>query len=62
MRLFGLLGLVLAVLVVGLLFKRQLGSAPAPAANVHEQTQQIQRQIKESLDAAVQQRKPEPDE
>jgi len=64
MRAFGLIGLVLALLIVGWLAKRQMGSliAPplpgssAPAASVRDQSQQIQQQIKQSLDAATQPR------
>ena len=64
MRALGLIGLVLALLVVGLLAKRQIGSlvssplpaSSAPAANVRDQSQQIQQQIKKSLDAAAQPR------
>jgi len=64
MRSFGLIGLVLALLIVGWLAKRQMGAlvAPpmpassAPAASVRDQSQQIQQQIKQSLDAATQPR------
>ena len=70
MRVFGLLGLVLALLIVGLLVKKQIGgvAAPplsggnAPAASVRDQSQQIQQQFKQSLDAAVQAPRPMPDE
>ncbi len=64
MRVFGLLGLVLALLVVALLVKKQMGGAlpppsavpgaNAPAASVRDQSQQIQQQFKQSLDAAMQ--------
>jgi hypothetical protein len=62
MRVFGLLGLVLALLIVGLLVKKQVGgsaapqlpgSAGTPAASVRDQSQQIQQQFKQSLDAAL---------
>ncbi|HEY0202462.1 MAG TPA: hypothetical protein VGC24_12285 [Burkholderiaceae bacterium] len=73
---FGLIALVLALLVVGVLVKKQLaatvapapslalpGAAPvSPGATVREQSQQIQQQYKQALDAAVQQPRPEPDE
>ena len=69
MRVFGVLGLVLALAIVGLLVKRQLGTtvAPvlpspagqsAPAAN----PRQVQEQFKQSLDAAMQQPRALPDE
>jgi hypothetical protein len=74
MRVIGLIGLVLALLVVGVLAKKQLGavaapalptgpSAPAgaPAGDVRTQSRQLQEQIKQSLDAA-QQRRPVPDD
>lgn len=69
MRMFGLLGLLLALVIVGLLVKKQLAgvAAPvlpagpsaagaAPAGDVRAQSQQIQQQFKKSLDAAVQAR------
>jgi hypothetical protein len=74
---FGLLGLVLVLGIVGwlattqLAFNRQVipsltvpGTAPAsaPAANVREQSQQIQQQIKQSLEATMQQARPMPDD
>jgi hypothetical protein len=73
MRVFGLLGLVLALAIVGLMAKKQLTTAVAPAlpsvsgaaapaageapADVRTQAQQVQKQVKEALDAAVQARK-----
>jgi hypothetical protein len=74
--LFGILGLVLALAIVGWLAKAQLastrqavpalsvpGAAPAsaPAATVREQSQQIQQQFKQSVEAAMQQARPVPD-
>lgn len=66
MRLFGLLGLVAALVIVGLLAKQQLGAtrssvpalqppaaAGAPLATVREQSRQIQQQYKEAIDAAM---------
>ncbi|SEA04314.1 hypothetical protein [Variovorax sp. YR216] len=74
MRVVGLIGLVLALLVVGLLAKKQMSSAvapalppgaqattQAPAGDVRTQSRQIQEQVKQSLDAA-QQRRPVPDD
>jgi len=74
MRLVGLIGLMLALVIVGVLVKKQLGgvaasplpsgaapSAPAAAGDVRAQSQQIQQQIRQSLDAA-QQRRPIPDD
>ncbi|MDB5731757.1 MAG: hypothetical protein JWQ03_1652 [Variovorax sp.] len=68
MRMFGLLGLVLALAIVGLLAKRQLNPAVAPAlpdlgappasataspATVQAQGRQLQEQVRQSLDAAM---------
>ncbi|MDO5626277.1 MAG: hypothetical protein Q4G71_16520 [Pseudomonadota bacterium] len=68
MRVLSLLGLVLALAVVGMLVKRQLDAARVsadvptlaapsqpPPANAHEQSQQVQQQYKQALDAALQQ-------
>ena len=67
MRALSLIGLVLALAVVGLLVKKQLGAvAPAasgtPAPTVREQSQQIQQQVKQQLDAAMSQPRPLPDD
>ena len=68
MRALGLIGLVLALAIVGLLVKKQLGSACAPArppaagSRAPAQSQQIQQQFKQSLDAAMQQPRPMPDD
>ena len=70
MRSLGLIGLVLALLIVGVLVKKQMNSvvppvaAPqsgAPAPTVRAQSQQIQQQVREQLDAATQAR-PLPDD
>ncbi len=72
---FGIVGLLLVVAVVGLLAKKQISSvndikvpvpgvaAPAvnPAGNVQQQSQQIQQQFKAAAEAAVQQPRPEPE-
>ena len=78
---FGLLGMLIAVAVIGLLCRQQLAvmrkttpvvTAPAsantgvtsrgPALTVKEQSQQMQQQYKQSLDSALQQKRPMPDE
>ena len=74
---FGMVGLVVALAIVGVLVKKQLastravvpslqipGAAPAsaPTGTVREQSQQIQQQYKQALDAAMQQARPMPDE
>ncbi|MDM0013314.1 hypothetical protein QTH87_12795 [Variovorax sp. J22P168] len=69
MRVFGVIGLLLALLIVGLLAKKQLSSVASPvlpplpaatgsvpAGDARAQSQQIQRQIRQSLDAATQPR------
>ena len=73
MRVFGLLGLVLALVIGGVIAKKQLttavvpalpsvpgAAAPAPGearADVRTQSQQVQQQVKDALDAAAQARK-----
>ena len=70
-RIFGLIGLVVALAIVGLLMKKQLtgtaaravsvqgpGTLGAPASN----PRQVQEQFKQSLDAAMQQPRDVPDE
>ena len=71
-RAFGLIGLVLALAIVGLLVKRQLTGPVAPAVSVSgapaappasvSNPRQVQDQFKQSLDAAMQQQRPMPDE
>lgn len=70
MRFLGLIGLVVALLIVGMLAKKQLSAAraavPATAASApgdgasaattaREQSQQIQRQYQQALEGALQQ-------
>lgn len=76
MRIFGLLGLVIALAAIGLLIKHQLApqrllphAAPAsaaapdePAPTVRQQAQDVQRQYKQALDAALQQPRDLPDD
>jgi curli biogenesis system outer membrane secretion channel CsgG len=69
MRALGLIGLVLALAIVGVLVKRQMGSmAGAPAADARpqlsqpQQALQVQQQFKQSLDEAMQQPRPIPDD
>ena len=70
MRFFGLIGLVLALLIVGVLVKKQMAtplavvpSLPAPASGegadrtARGQTRQLQQDIQKSLDAAAQQQR-----
>ena len=60
MRILGLIGLVLALVIAGVLVKKQLGGIAAvngPAAGGEAQAQQIQQQVKQSLDAAMQQQR-----
>jgi hypothetical protein len=74
MRTIGLIGLLLALVVVGVLVKKQLNvvTAPvlpagmavtggAPAGDVRAQSQQIQQQIKQSIETA-QKPRPMPDD
>jgi hypothetical protein len=62
-----ILGLLLVVVIVGLLTKKQLGTPIAvpeatPGATVQQQSQQIQQQVKQSVEAAMQQARPVPDD
>jgi len=70
MRMVGLLGLVLALVVVGLLAKKQLAPAvPArdgvgvgAAADPRLQARQAEQQVKDALDAAAKARRMPDDE
>jgi len=75
---FGLVGLLLALAIVGVVVKKQLdstsqrvpalapavlgGAASAPAATVREQSQQVQQQYKQAVDGLMQQPRPIQDE
>lgn len=74
---FGLVSLLLALAIVGVLVKKQMRgvSEPAntppagvvvpsttPGATPQQQSQQIQQQFKQSLDAAMQPTRPMPDD
>ena len=70
---FSIVGLLVVLAIVGVLAKKQLTAThapvpalqapgqPAPTGNVREQSQQVQQQFKQQLDAAMQAR-PMPDE
>jgi hypothetical protein len=74
MRIGALIGLVLALVIAGLLVKRQLTTIAAPlapashaaggttAGDVRAQSERIQQQFKQSLDAAMQQPRRVPDD
>lgn len=70
MRSLGLIGLVLALVIVGVLVKRQMssmaGTPPAadapPQLSQPEQARHVQQQFKQSLDEAMQQPRPIPDD
>jgi hypothetical protein len=74
---FGLVSLLLALAIVGVLVKKQMrgvsgpvDTPPAgvvipsttPGATPQQQSQQIQQQFKQSLDEAMQQTRPMPDD
>lgn len=72
---FGVLSLLIVVAVIGVLARKQLGalsavgSAPAiptgvslPGSTPQQQSQQLQNQVKKSLDAAMEQTRPEADD
>jgi hypothetical protein len=71
--LFGIVGLLLTLAIVGVLAKKQLttvtrvappaGFASAPAgATVQQQSQLIQQQVKQSVENSLQQKHPMPDD
>ena len=71
--LFGIVGLLLTLAIIGILAKKQMGAltvvappagfASAPAgATVQQQSQLIQQQVKQSLESTMQQARPMPDE
>ena len=71
LRALGLVGALLALVIVGLLVKKQLGSgiaiAPALPAGAEvsapaQNPRQVQEQFKQSLDAAMQQPRAMPDD
>ncbi len=69
--LFGVLGLLIAVAIVAMLAKKQMGAltvtptgmpgAPA-SATLPQQSQHIQQQVKQSVETTLQQARPMPDE
>ena len=73
MRSLSLLGLVIVLLIVGFLVKKQFTVTPrmtdamgtpasAPQGNAREQSQQIQQQYKQALESAMQPARAEPDD
>jgi hypothetical protein len=70
MRALGLIGLLLALVIVGVLVKRQMGGMAGtssaadarPQLTQPEQARQVQQQFKHSLDAAMQQPRPVADD
>ncbi len=75
---FGLIGLLVALAIVAVLAKKQMGATrmaappavqglPAPAdaaapATVRAQSQQMQQQVKQQMDALMQQPRPMPED
>jgi hypothetical protein len=63
---FGVLSLLIVVAVIGLLAKRQLavpaGQGGAPAGTPQQQSQQLQDQVKKSMEDAMRQTRPEPED
>ena len=72
LRIFGLIGLVLALVIVGMIASKELRKLPASAqvptgaasapATVRAQSQQIQQQFKQQLDSAMQAPRQLPDD
>ncbi|UUZ63712.1 hypothetical protein LP414_32800 [Polaromonas sp. P1(28)-13] len=69
---FGVLSLLIVALLVGVLVKKQLGSMSAPAGvaaagsgpslSPQQQSNQVQQQIRQTLEGTLQQARPMPDE
>ena len=63
MRVAGLIGLVLALVLVGLLARNRMGAtAGAPVTDAPARGQQVRQQLEQSLDAAMQQARPVADD
>ena len=58
---FSVLGLLLAVAVIGLLVKKQIAPMAAPPQG-KASAQQVQQQVKQAVDTALQQSRAMPDE
>ncbi len=63
---FGVVGLLIVLLVVGLLAKRQLGApldrGGVPQGTPQQQSQQMQDQVKKSVEDAMRKARPEPED
>lgn len=63
MKVAGLIGLVLALVIAGLLARKQMdGAAAARSTDALTPGRQVQQEFKEALDAAMQQPRPLPDD
>lgn len=62
---FGVLSLLFVVAVIGVLARKQLGAVSgvsSPGTTPQQQSQQLQNQVKKSVEDAMQQARPEPDD
>ena len=62
---FGVLSLLFVVAVIGVLAKKQLGTvlgASSPGTTPQQQSQQLQNQVKKSVEDAMRQTRPEPED
>lgn len=65
---FGIVGLLIVLAIVGVLAKKQLGTTAsvvpgaAPAATPQQQSQQVQQQIKQTVESTLQQARPMPED
>lgn len=62
---FGVLSLLIVVAVIGVLARKQLGAVSGvslPGNTPQQQSQQLQNQVKKSVEDAMQQRRPEGDD
>lgn len=66
--LFGIVSLLVVLAIVGVLARKQLGGATAvvpgatPGATPQQQSQQVQQQFKQSVEGAMQQARPMPED
>ncbi|MFZ3220919.1 MAG: hypothetical protein WA174_12845 [Rhodoferax sp.] len=59
---FGVLGLLLVLATVGLLVKKQMGGMSAAPATSQMQGQQLQQQMKQTVEGSLQQARPMPED
>lgn len=62
----GIAGLLVVLAIAGVVAKKQLAAVQAPTAtatgNVRQQSQQVQRQVRQQVEGLMQQARPMPDD